>query len=53
MLQDVQHGKRTEITEINGEFCRLGGLHGVASPLNDALTSMVESIRPRPRGEKG
>lgn len=53
MLQDVQHGRRTEIAQINGAFCRLGESHGVRAPLNRALTSMVVSLRPNTGRQKG
>lgn len=44
MLQDVLHGKRTEIETINGYIVRQGGKHGIAVPVNEALYGVVWSI---------
>jgi 2-dehydropantoate 2-reductase len=52
MLRDVELRRRTEIGSINGYICRLGAKVGVATPLNRALVSMVESLAYRP-SEKG
>jgi 2-dehydropantoate 2-reductase len=44
MLQDVMRGRRTEIREINGYFCRIGRTLGVGTVLNDMLVSTVEAM---------
>ncbi len=49
MLQDVLRGKRTEISQINGEIAMLGAKHAIPTPLNDMLTAAVESIAPSGR----
>lgn len=49
MLQDVIRGRRTEIEQINGAFCRAGDRLGLATPLNDALVAMVASLSSKSR----
>jgi 2-dehydropantoate 2-reductase len=44
MLQDIERGKRTEIESINGAIVKLGGEHGVPTPVNEALTTLVKGI---------
>ena len=44
MLRDIELGRKTEISNINGEICRLGLAKGVRTPLNSALVAMVESL---------
>ena len=41
MLQDVEAGRRTEITAINGAVARLGAEHGIPTPLNATVAQMV------------
>jgi 2-dehydropantoate 2-reductase len=41
MLQDLERGRRTEIDAINGEVWRRGRAHGIATPINQALTRLV------------
>jgi 2-dehydropantoate 2-reductase len=53
MLQDVMHGRRTEIEQINGAFCMAGDKLGLSTPLNDALVAMVTSLSGTSRKEKG
>jgi 2-dehydropantoate 2-reductase len=53
MLQDVMHGRRTEIEQINGAFSRAGDELGLSTPLNDALVAMVTSLSSTSRREKG
>jgi 2-dehydropantoate 2-reductase len=43
MLADLEAGRRTEIDSINGEIARLGDLHGVLTPLNDAMARLVRA----------
>lgn len=44
MLRDVEEGRRTEVEQINGAFLHLGEKHGIATPLNRALTSILASL---------
>jgi len=44
MLQDVMAGRRTEIGFINGAIVREGGALGIPTPVNLALTRLVEAI---------
>ena len=46
MLMDVEHRRRTEIAQMNGAMCRVGSFHGVPTPLNRAMTAMVEALEP-------
>lgn len=41
MCQDVKKGRRTEIGFLNGKVSELGRRHGVATPVNDVLTSLI------------
>jgi len=47
MLQDVEAGRPTEIDAISGAVAREGESHGVAAPLNQAMTLLVASLAPR------
>ncbi|PKK81565.1 MAG: hypothetical protein CVT47_01775 [Thermoplasmata archaeon HGW-Thermoplasmata-2] len=44
MLQDIERGRRTEIESINGEIARVGAVHGVPTPLNNAIAALVKGI---------
>jgi len=44
MLRDVELGRRTEIAQINGMFCKYGLMLGLPIPLNRALVALVESL---------
>ena len=44
MLQDVEAGRPTEIDAISGAVAREGERHGVAAPLNQAMTLLVASL---------
>jgi 2-dehydropantoate 2-reductase len=44
MLQDVEAGRPTEIDAISGAVARLAERHGVAAPLNEAMTVLVSSL---------
>jgi len=46
MLVDVELHRRTEIEQMNGMMCKLGSYHGVRTPLNRAMTAMVEALEP-------
>jgi 2-dehydropantoate 2-reductase len=41
MCQDIMKGRRTEIGFLNGKVSELGRRHGVATPVNDILTSLI------------
>ncbi|HWR26262.1 MAG TPA: 2-dehydropantoate 2-reductase [candidate division Zixibacteria bacterium] len=43
MLQDILRGKRTEIDFINGAVVRLGAEHGIETPYNRAVVSLVKA----------
>ena len=47
MLQDLEHGKRTEIDEINGEIVQRAGPIGVPVPVNQALWTLVRGLERR------
>ena len=47
MLQDLEHCKRTEIDEINGEIVQRAGPIGVPVPVNRALWRMVRGLERR------
>jgi 2-dehydropantoate 2-reductase len=40
--QDLARGRGTEITHLNGHIVRRGAAHGIATPVNQALTSLVQ-----------
>jgi 2-dehydropantoate 2-reductase len=44
MLQDVEHRRRTEIDAINGAVARLGGQHGVPTPLNATMATLIHAL---------
>jgi 2-dehydropantoate 2-reductase len=41
MCQDIMRGRMTEIGFLNGKVSELGRRHGVATPVNDVLTSLI------------
>ena len=41
MCQDIMKGRRTEISFLNGKVSELGRRHGVSTPVNDVLTSLI------------
>lgn len=45
MLQDVLRGAQTEIDAINGAIVRAGERAGVATPVNETLWKLVQSLR--------
>lgn len=47
MLQDVSAGRRTEVDAICGAVARAGRTRGVATPLNEAMTILVEAVTER------
>jgi 2-dehydropantoate 2-reductase len=44
MLQDVENGRRTEIDAINGAIARLGPEHGVPTPINAFVASLIRAL---------
>jgi len=43
MLQDVEANRRTEIDTLNAEIVRLGEKHGIPTPYNQTMTSLVKA----------
>ena len=43
MLQDVEAGRRTEIDYLNGAVGRMGKDQGIATPYNDAVSSLIRA----------
>jgi 2-dehydropantoate 2-reductase len=43
MLQDLEHGRRTEVEAINGEVWRRGQAHRLATPANELLTRLLRA----------
>lgn len=43
MLQDVEAGRKTEIDYLNGAIVRMGKGQGIATPYNDAVSSLVRA----------
>jgi 2-dehydropantoate 2-reductase len=48
MLQDLRHGRRTEIDFINGAIVRVGDAVGVPTPVNRVLTQLVRAVTSQP-----
>lgn len=44
MWQDIQLKKKTEIEAINGAISALGKKHGIETPYNDMITSLIKII---------
>jgi len=44
MLQDVEARRATEIDYLNGGIVRFGREHGVATPLNEAVTALITGL---------
>lgn len=44
MLQDLEAGRKTEVDMLNGYICAVGDKHGIDTPYNDALVSIVHRI---------
>jgi len=43
MLQDIQRGRKTEIEALNGAVVSLGKKHGVATPVNEVIVSILKA----------
>ena len=44
MLQDLERGRATEVPMINGYVSRVGAAHGIPTPFNDTVVSIVKQI---------
>ena len=44
MLQDLEHGKATEVDAINGVVCAFGRKVGVPTPMNDKVVEIIHRI---------
>jgi 2-dehydropantoate 2-reductase len=44
MLQDLRRGHPTEIDYLNGAVVNIGSGHGLACPVNDALTKIIKAM---------
>ena len=44
MWQDLHTGKQTEIDAINGAISELGKKHGILTPYNDMIVSLVKTF---------
>ncbi|HUP91849.1 MAG TPA: ketopantoate reductase C-terminal domain-containing protein [Solimonas sp.] len=44
MVADVEHGRRTEVAQLNGEVVQLAANNGGAAPLNSAIVQLVGSM---------
>lgn len=44
MLQDLEHGRATEVPMINGYVSQVGKAHGIPTPFNDTVVSIVRRI---------
>ena len=49
MLQDLEHGRDTEVDVVNGGVARRGRAHGMATPFNDRVVELVHAME---RGER-
>jgi 2-dehydropantoate 2-reductase len=47
MQQDLRRGRPTEIDYMNGAVAALGAKHGLACPVNAALTSIIKAFERR------
>jgi 2-dehydropantoate 2-reductase len=47
MCQDILKGRRTEIDFLNGRIVELGRRHGVPTPVNTTLTSLIKFMEGR------
>ena len=47
MLQDIRAGRNTEIAVLNQAITARGERAGLATPLNQMLTSMIKALHPQ------
>ena len=43
MWQDIEHGRPTEIADMNGHVAELAEIHGLAAPVNAMLASLIRA----------
>ena len=41
MLIDIENGVRTEVDQLNGKIVEYGKKHGIKTPLNQVVTSLI------------
>jgi 2-dehydropantoate 2-reductase len=44
MHQDILKGKKTEIDFINGAIVKIGKMHGIKTPVNEALIAIIKEM---------
>lgn len=44
MWQDIHNNRKTEIDAINGEIVRRGKTHGIPTPYNEMITSLIKVL---------
>ena len=44
MLQDLEHGRKTEVAMINGYVSQVGRAHGIATPFNNTVVEIVQRV---------
>jgi len=44
MCQDLMKGKRTEIDFLNGKVVEVGRRHGIPTPVNETITSLIKFL---------
>lgn len=44
MLQDLECGRITEVSMINGYVCQIGDIYGIDTPYNDAVVRIIKKI---------
>lgn len=52
MLRDIELDRRTEIGQMNVMMCEIGSSHGIRTPLNRALSAMIEALGRSVPGER-
>lgn len=53
MWSDVRHRRETEVRHLNGHVARLGARHGVPTPINSRLLSLVCAAERAASGHPG
>lgn len=44
MLQDILHGRKTEVDFINGAIVRQGKSYGIKTPVNEVMAELIKTI---------
>ncbi len=47
MCQDIMKGKKTEISFLNGKIVELGKKHGIPTPINETMVSLITFLEAR------